>query len=157
MVNYHVILTSLNTISYIYIMDYVREELEFSEDKIHFVKKMLLNDLLNERAMNLLLGHEIELCTSENVRMINGILHSYFINKLFSYVSKEDDIDLHYKPIVDPTDIVGSYFRPESIGIIHMSFQICFKTRDAYNKFKLKYPEEKEKLNFFNQTTYKCI
>ena len=138
-------------------MDYVKEELEFSEDKIHFVKEMLLNDLLNERAMNLLLGHEIELCTSENVRMINGILHSYFINKLFSYVSKEEGIDLHYKSIVNPDSIESSYFPSETLGSIHMAFQVCFETRDAYNKFKLKYPVEREKLNFFNQTTYRCI
>ena len=158
MENYHVVLTSLNTISYIYVMDYVRNELNFKEDQKQFVQEMLLNDLSHENLIRLVIG-DSKYCSTlpDAVKIINGILHSYFINKLFPYVSKEAGIYLDYKPIVNPYEIRRSYFSRETVGSIPMAFQVCFETRDTYNRFKLKYPVEREKLNFFNQTTYRCI
>lgn len=164
MQSYHIILTSLNTINYIYVMDYIRDDLNIIGEEYYFYKSMMLTDLPSDYSLSLFVNEKINneeidiLATEENVIKTNKIFHSYFINKLFPFVAKEEDIDLFYDEIVDPKDICSSYFRPEvNGGSIHMAFQIAFRTRDTYNRFKLKYPRELHNLNFFNQVSYKCI
>ncbi len=157
--NYHIILQSLHEIHYVDIISYIKDELKLSFDEIYFYKEMLLNDLPQDYMLSHLLNdNKTEIfATEENINATNKILHSYFINKLFPYVGIEDDIDIHYDVIVDPKHIDSSYFRPNTMGTINMVFHICFSTRDCYNRFKLKYPKEKEQLNLFNRTTYKFI
>lgn len=156
MKNYSIVLTSLNELSFLDIMEYITDDLKLSDELVNFFKEMLLNDLARENMYHSLTNDDYfnKLATPENVQSTNEILHSYFVNKLFPYATRENDIDVEYMPIVDPDDIVNSYFKAETGGKIYMAFQVCFGTKEAFRRFKLKYPKEKDKLNFFNQTTY---
>jgi len=147
--NYYKSITSMNMIELHKVIDYFDNVLGIEDDTLRLYKTVLTSDLSKPIKHYTNDSNYISIIPNEDViEMVNNALHSFIINEALPFISKEKDIELYYKPIVDPKKITGYYFK---LDVLCNVFHIQFKTQKAYHKFKIKYPEEYRKLDLFTR------